>query len=233
MTRPNSLLLQPSSPPCSPRSQSASSIAARAAFQFSPINDDPPYRDAFLASKPARTILREVLGDLERARAAQVDDDSQSEVTSLGLVDKLKRFPTLSPLSASGSSGNALLAPFSSAGMANSALGGGLPGLNTGLRRNRSYPAMVGASMAMKDPGGPPCTLITHTMQTSQTQEMEDPPERGKVQPKHSVVRKTFQIPPTLNALQTVTPQAVIQRHTRADCGPQASPRQHNDDTRT
>ncbi|XP_037532337.1 trafficking kinesin-binding protein 1 [Nematolebias whitei] len=232
VTRPNSLLLQPSSPPCSPRSKSASSIAARAAFQFSPISDDPPYRDAFLASKPARTILREVLGDLERERAAQVDDDSQSEVTSLRLVDKLKRFPTLSPLSASGSSGNALLAPFSSAGMANSALGGGLPGLNTGLRRNRSYPAMVGASMAMKDPGGPPCTLITHTMQTSQTQEMEDPPERGKVQPKHSVVRKAFQIPPTVNALQTVTAQAVNQRRTRAEHGPQASTTQH-DDTRT
>uniref|UniRef100_A0A3Q3BGB7 Trafficking protein, kinesin binding 1a n=1 Tax=Kryptolebias marmoratus TaxID=37003 RepID=A0A3Q3BGB7_KRYMA len=147
-----SLLLQPSTPPGSPHSKSASSTAARPAFQFSPISDDPPYHDAFLASKPARTILREVLGDLKRERVAPVDDDSQTEMTNLGLVDKLKRFRTRSPLSASGSSGNALLAPFGSPGMANSTLAGGLPGLNTGLRRNRSYPAMVGASMAMKDP---------------------------------------------------------------------------------
>ncbi|XP_017265486.1 trafficking kinesin-binding protein 2 isoform X3 [Kryptolebias marmoratus] len=231
--RPSSLLLQPSTPPGSPHSKSASSTAARPAFQFSPISDDPPYHDAFLASKPARTILREVLGDLKRERVAPVDDDSQTEMTNLGLVDKLKRFRTRSPLSASGSSGNALLAPFGSPGMANSTLAGGLPGLNTGLRRNRSYPAMVGASMAMKDPGGPPCTLIPHTMQTSQTQETEHTPEKGKVQPNHSVVRKALHIPQTLNALEAVTPQTVIQRRTRADCRLRGSRRQDDDETRT
>lgn len=225
VTRPSSLLLQPPSPPCSPR-------PPRTAFQFSPVSDDPPYRDAFLASKPARTILREVLGDSERERAARVGGDSQSEVTSLGLVDKLRRFPTLSPLSAAGCSGSALLAPFSSTGVANSTLGGGLPGLNTGLRRNRSYPAMVGASMAMKDPGGPPCTLITHTIQTSQTQEMEAPPERGKVQPKPPV-RKAVPPPQTLNALKPVTRQTVVQRRTRADRRLQAPTRQDDDGTRT
>ncbi|KAM9798569.1 trafficking kinesin-binding protein 1 [Neosynchiropus ocellatus] len=138
--RPDSLPLQPSTPPNSPFKS-----AARPVFLFSPSEEDPPY-DAFLASKPARTILREVL--VEERERDQTDEDK----LNLGLVDKLKLFPTLS-------TANALLAP--------GALGGGLPGLNVGLRRNRSYPAMVGASMAMKDPGGPPSTeiLLPHTMQ--------------------------------------------------------------------
>ncbi|KAM8846821.1 trafficking kinesin-binding protein 1 isoform 2-T5 [Synchiropus picturatus] len=138
--RPDSLPLQPSTPPNSPFKS-----AARPVFHFSPSEEEPPY-DAFLASKPARTILREVLVE-ERER-----DQTEEDKLNLGLVDKLKLFPTLS-------TANALLAP--------SALGGGLPGLNVGLRRNRSYPAMVGASMAMKDPGGPPSTeiLLPHTMQ--------------------------------------------------------------------
>uniref|UniRef100_A0A087YLC4 Trafficking kinesin protein 1 n=1 Tax=Poecilia formosa TaxID=48698 RepID=A0A087YLC4_POEFO len=157
--------VQPCSPPCSPPQESASAATARPAFQFSPSKEDPPYYDAFLASKPARTILREVLMDLEREYDGEADEDGQNEVANLGLVDKLKRFRTLSAVSASVSSGSGLLAPFSSSG-----LGGGLPGLNAGLRRNRSYPAMVGASMAMKDPGGPPCALIPQTMQTSQPQ---------------------------------------------------------------
>uniref|UniRef100_A0A3B4UG06 Trafficking kinesin protein 1 n=1 Tax=Seriola dumerili TaxID=41447 RepID=A0A3B4UG06_SERDU len=150
----NTLLLQPSTPPNSPRSKSASFAMTGPVFQFSPTADDPPYYDTFLASKPARTILREVLGEAERERGAQADDDSQTEMLNLRLVDKLKSFRTLSPRTASVSSGNALLPSFGSTGLGNSGLGGGLPGLNAGLRRNRSYPAMVGASMAMKDPGG-------------------------------------------------------------------------------
>uniref|UniRef100_H2LN52 Trafficking kinesin protein 1 n=1 Tax=Oryzias latipes TaxID=8090 RepID=H2LN52_ORYLA len=152
LKRPDLLLLQPHTPPTSPDSKSCSSTSTAPAFQFSPSTEDPPYYDAFLASKPARTILREVLGEMERDK--QMDDDSQAEVTNLGLVDKLKQFRTLSPFSASASSGSALLASFGSGGVGNAALGGGLPGLNAGLRRNRSYPALVGASMAMKDPGG-------------------------------------------------------------------------------
>uniref|UniRef100_A0A8D3A101 Trafficking kinesin protein 1 n=1 Tax=Scophthalmus maximus TaxID=52904 RepID=A0A8D3A101_SCOMX len=151
--RPDTLLLQPSTPPNSPRSKPASSTTAGPAFHFSPSAEDNPFYDTFLASKPARTILREVLAEMERERGGQTDDDSQTEMLNLRLVDKLKRFRTLA---ASESSGNTLLAPFGSAGLGSSALGGGLPGLNAGLRRNRSYPAMVGASMAMKDPGGPP-----------------------------------------------------------------------------
>uniref|UniRef100_A0A1A8IVU0 Trafficking protein, kinesin binding 1 n=1 Tax=Nothobranchius kuhntae TaxID=321403 RepID=A0A1A8IVU0_NOTKU len=203
MKRPDTLLLQPSTPPSSPCSRSASFAAARPAFQFSPLKDDPPYYDAFLASKPARIILREVLGDLERE---QEDEDSQSEVTNLGLVDKLKRFRTLSPLSASASSSSTLLAPFSSSGLGSSVLGGGLPGLNAGLRRNRSYPAMVGASMAMKDPGGPPCTLIPQTVHDTEHKE-----ERDKET--ECVVQKAVRVPQTLHALE-----AVVQKHARPDC---------------
>uniref|UniRef100_A0A8C6KNA4 Trafficking kinesin protein 1 n=1 Tax=Nothobranchius furzeri TaxID=105023 RepID=A0A8C6KNA4_NOTFU len=206
MKRPDTLLLQPSTPPSSPRSRSASFAAASPEFQFSPLKDDPPYYDAFLASKPARIILREVLGDLERERGIQEDEDSQSEVTNLGLVDKLKRFRTLSPLSASASSSSALLAPFGSSGLGSSVLGGGLPGLNAGLRRNRSYPAMVGASMAMKDPGGPPCTLIPQTVHDTEHKEERDKETEW-------VVQKAVRVPQTLHALE-----AVVRRHARPDC---------------
>ncbi|MEQ2206762.1 hypothetical protein XENOCAPTIV_002567, partial [Xenoophorus captivus] len=219
--RPDTLLLQSSTPPSSPHEESASSTTARPAFQFSPSKEDPPFYDAFLASKPARTILREVLMDLEREYEGKMDEDGQNEVSNLGLVDKLKRFRTLSPVSASVSSGSALLAPFSSSG-----LGGGLPGLNAGLRRNRSYPAMVGASMAMKDPGGPPCTLIPQTMQTSHSQDPEEQTEEtGKVQTHPSVVRKAIHIPQTLHALEPATPQTIIQRHKR--------PNKHSKDSNT
>ncbi|KAJ0000163.1 hypothetical protein NQD34_012005 [Periophthalmus magnuspinnatus] len=170
--RPTSLLLMlPNTPPNSPRSclKSASSLDTRPVFQFSPCQEEPPYYDIFLASKPARTILREILGESERERGAQADDDSQMETSNLRLVDKLKRFRTLSPLSTSSGSA-ALLVPFSSTSLANGALGGGLTGLNAGLRRNRSYPALVGASMAMKDPGGTNILIP----QTTQSTELQD-----------------------------------------------------------
>lgn len=168
---PESLILQPSTPPNSPRSKSASFATASPAFHFSPANDDPPFYDTFLASKPACTILREVLGETEREREATSEDEFQAELLKLRLVDKLKCFHTLPAPAASISTGNALLSPFGPAGLGNGGLAGGLPGLNAGLRRNRSYPAMVGASMAMKDPGGPPTSelLIPHTMQGSYT----------------------------------------------------------------
>lgn len=173
------------------------------------------------------------MGELEREGTAQEDDDNQTEMTSLGLVDKLKCFPTLSPLSASGSTANALLAQLGATGMANNSLGGGLSGLNTGLRRNRSYPAMVGASMAMKDPGGHPRTLMPHAKQNSLTQGVEDTTEMDKVQPNPSVVRKVLHVPHSLNALKTVQPQSIIQRHTRADCRLQGSLNQDINETRT
>lgn len=194
--RPNSLLLMlPATPPNSPRScsKAASLSDTRPIFQFSPCQEEPPYYEIFLASKPARTILREVLGETEKERGAQSDDESQTETLNLGLVDKLKRFRTLSPLSAS--SGSALLAPFGS----NSTLSGGLSGLNAGLRRNRSYPALVGASMAMKDPGGTDI-LIPHTSHSTVSQDaskshsvppLVPPPARENVPKEKATRRKT------------------------------------------
>ncbi|KAM7382568.1 hypothetical protein PAMP_002294 [Pampus punctatissimus] len=224
--RPDTLLLlQPSTPPNSPRScsKSASSTTTCPVFQFSPSNDNPPYYDTFLASKPARTILREVLGEVERERGGQTDDDSQTEMLNLRLVDKLKRFRTVSPHAASVSSGSTLLAPFGATGLGNSTLGGGLPVLNAGLRRNRSYPAMVGASMAMKDPGGPPTTeiLIPHTMQAPHTVHTR---ELGKLQTtNHTLVTQTTHRPQTLHALETVAPQTITQRQVRPNKGLQDS----------
>ncbi|XP_042345859.1 trafficking kinesin-binding protein 1 isoform X3 [Plectropomus leopardus] len=222
--RPDTLLLQPSTPPNSPRSKSASSTTNRPVFQFSPSAEDPPFYDTFLASKPARTILREILGEAEREREGRLDDDSQTEKLNLRLVDKLKRFRTLSPHAGPASSGGSLLASFGSTGLGNSALGGGLPGLNAGLRRNRSYPAMVGASMAMKDPGGPPNAemVIPHTMQTPQ-QEMD------KMQTNHT---KAAHIPQTLHELDTAAPQTVKQTHTRPNfrLWHSTSSEQHSDD---
>lgn len=202
-------LLRPSTPPNSPmhhtRSKSFSSPSSSPVFQFSP--DDPPYYDTFLASKPARTILREVRGEAERERGAQTDNDSQSEVLNLQLVDKLKRFRTLSPLGSSVSSRNTLLAPFSSSGLGNSALGGGLPVLNAGLRRNRSYPAMVGASMAMKDPGGPHNTeiLIPHTLpHTQHTTCIQDV---GKSHKNHTLLTQDIHIPQEMVIPQIISPK--------------------------
>lgn len=229
VNRPNTLVLQPSTPPNSPRSKSATSTTPGPVFQFSPSSDDPPFYETFLASKPARTILREVLGEAERERGAKTDDGSQTDALKLRLVDKLKCFRTLPPHAATVSHGSTLLASFGSTGLGNSAMSGGLPGLNAGLRRNRSYPAMVGASMAMKDPGGPPSTdiLIPHTMQGPQAKLTEHTQE---------MVTKALHIPQTLNALETVTPQTIIQRHTRPNCGLPCSAshgQQSEDETRT
>ncbi|XP_029306822.1 LOW QUALITY PROTEIN: trafficking kinesin-binding protein 1 [Cottoperca gobio] len=214
--RPDTLLLlQPSTPPNSPRSKSASSTTTRPVFQFSPSTDDPPFFDTFLASKPARTILREVLGEAEKEQGGQTDDDSQTEKLNLRLVDKLKRFRTLTHHTASASSANTLLAPFGSTVLGNTGLGGGLPGLNAGLRRNRSYPAMVGASMAMKDPGGPPSAelVIPHMMQTPHTMSTQ---EMNKMQTNPTLA---IHIPQTLHELETVTPQTIKQRHARPNDG--------------
>ncbi|XP_028326316.1 trafficking kinesin-binding protein 1 isoform X3 [Gouania willdenowi] len=215
--RPDSLLLLPSIPPSSPPSKPASSSTTHPVFQFSPSSDDPPYYNTFLASKPARIILREVLGDAERDEPTE--DESQTERMNLHLVDKLKY---LRPLSSS----NAL---FASAGIRNGALGGAVPGLNAGLRRNRSYPAMVGASMAMKDPGGPPTTeiLIPHTVQTSHSRQTVQPQDVCRNQT-DDTIPKTAHIPQ--QTLEIVTPHTIKQRHTRLRDERQDSTRRHNDE---
>ncbi|XP_035280012.1 trafficking kinesin-binding protein 1 isoform X2 [Anguilla anguilla] len=152
----------PSTPPNSPtgQSQATPSPAASAPFQFG--SSSSPY-DNFLASRPASSILREVQ---EEARG-QADCESQTDVSvhNLRLVDKLKRFGVAQTEEAGpGAVGHApLLGPLSGLRRPRPLFGhpavtstiGGLPALNAGIRRNRSYPAMVGASMVMKGPGPP------------------------------------------------------------------------------
>uniref|UniRef100_A0AAY4BDP6 Trafficking protein, kinesin binding 1a n=1 Tax=Denticeps clupeoides TaxID=299321 RepID=A0AAY4BDP6_9TELE len=106
-----------------------------------------PAYENFLASRPARSILKEVAA---AGGAPARDCESQTDVSaySLNLVDKLKRLGLAGPTRGPVAGASPILGPL-----------GGLrrPGspfsLNEGMRRNRSYPAMVGASMAMKGPG--------------------------------------------------------------------------------
>ncbi|CAL8248482.1 unnamed protein product [Lota lota] len=179
---PSSLLCLPSTPPNSPtrrcRSKSMSSTPPAApppppppgaGFQFGP-PDEPLFYETFLASRPAQTILKEVLAEFDREPALPGSYQSRLEATNLRLVEKLKRFRTLGPPGGPKAAGGALLGAFGPSGLSSAAMGGGLgPVLNAGLRRNRSYPAMVGASMAMKDPGGPPSSTelyLGHALST-------------------------------------------------------------------
>ncbi|XP_062386161.1 trafficking kinesin-binding protein 1-like [Sardina pilchardus] len=131
---------RPSTPPNSPvrGTQSPASLAEPDDdFSFkSPSNEN------FLASRPARSILMEV------GEARDCESQTDVSVYNLNLVDKLKRLGLASP-GRGQSRGHAPIL---------GALGGlrrpGSPfSLNEGMRRNRSYPVMVGASMAMKGPG--------------------------------------------------------------------------------
>ncbi|XP_053719567.1 trafficking kinesin-binding protein 1-like isoform X1 [Synchiropus splendidus] len=138
--------LRPSTPPNSPTGQGV--VQTSEGFDFK----SPSY-DNFLASKPARSILKEVTRGM-RGRQRGRDCESQTDVSvtvhNLNLLDKVKRL---------GVAG----APGSSRAVSPSPILGPLGGLRRsvspfgpdGMRRNRSYPAMVGASMAMKAPGPP------------------------------------------------------------------------------
>ncbi|XP_063755288.1 trafficking kinesin-binding protein 1-like [Eleginops maclovinus] len=142
---PNPDPLRPSTPPNSPTGQGASAVPTCAGFDFK----SPSY-DNFLASKPARSILKEVTGGM-RGRQRGRDCESQTDVSvtvhNLNLLDKVKR------LGVAGAQGGRAMSP----GPILAPLGGlrrsGSPFGPDGMRRNRSYPAMVGASMAMKGPG--------------------------------------------------------------------------------
>ncbi|KAL0985293.1 hypothetical protein UPYG_G00155120 [Umbra pygmaea] len=152
----------PSTPPNSPthRLRRSKPISPVGPFDLSP--SGLPY-DNFLASKPASSILKEVRAEARSNESA--DDASQTDVSvsNLKLVDKLKRFSMAGDIrsSSSGNAGLAMLGPLGGLHRSGPPFGpsvgscpiGGLPTLNTGIRRNRSYPAMVGASMAMKGPG--------------------------------------------------------------------------------
>lgn len=140
---------KPSTPPNSPARCIPSPHSGRAdgADDFS--FKSPSYEN-FLASKPARSILKEVAA---AGGTGARDCESQTDVSvyNLNLVDKLKRLGLASPGATAGVAGVAGSRPILGP------LGGlrktGTPFTPEGLRRNRSYPAVVGASMAMKGPG--------------------------------------------------------------------------------
>ncbi|AWP04905.1 putative trafficking kinesin-binding protein 1 [Scophthalmus maximus] len=142
---PNPDPLAPSTPPNSPTGPGASAVLTSAGFDFK----SPSY-DNFLASKPARSILKEVTGGM-RGRQRGRDCESQTDVSvtyhNLNLLDKVKR------LGVAGAQGGRAMSPSPMLGPLGGLRRSGSPFGPDGLRRNRSYPAMVGASMAMKAPG--------------------------------------------------------------------------------
>ncbi|XP_016301231.1 trafficking kinesin-binding protein 1-like isoform X2 [Sinocyclocheilus anshuiensis] len=141
----------PSTPPNSPSKSKPTSLVLP--VDYSP--SDPPY-ETFLASRPASSILKEVREADERART---DTQCQTEVSvqNLRLVDKVKKF-SLAPRTLTPGIGRPG-PPFGAHAVVTSPIRG-LPVLNSGMRRNRSYPAMVGASMTMKGPGPPRQTSL-------------------------------------------------------------------------
>lgn len=136
--------LRPSTPPNSPTEQGPSSTMPSSDFDFK----SPSY-DNFLASKPARSILKEVTGRM-RGRQRGRDCESQTDVSvtvhNLNLLDKVKW------LGVAGASGGRAISPSPILGPLGGLRRSGSPFGPDGMRRNRSYPAMVGASMAMKAP---------------------------------------------------------------------------------
>uniref|UniRef100_A0A8C1TBC1 Trafficking protein, kinesin binding 1 n=1 Tax=Cyprinus carpio TaxID=7962 RepID=A0A8C1TBC1_CYPCA len=147
---PNRPITPPNSPTrCTPSPGSAVSDADTSM----PFSFKSPSYENFLASKPARSILKEVAG-VSGAQAKDCESQTDVSMYSLNLVDKLKRLGLASP-GASGATGGGIPRPSPLIGPLGGLRRAGSPfsPLNEGMRRNRSYPAMVGASMAMKGPG--------------------------------------------------------------------------------
>nr|XP_021503085.1 trafficking kinesin-binding protein 1 isoform X5 [Meriones unguiculatus] len=145
----------PSTPPNSPLQ---TPVASPPSVEFTCTSLSPPYSN-FLASKPASSILREVR---EKKRVRSSESQTDVSVSNLNLVDKVRRFgvaravnsgrahiPTLTedqpPLCGATGPAQALVP------------GGPLPegltlGCPSGIRRNRSFPTMVGSSVQMRAP---------------------------------------------------------------------------------
>ncbi|XP_040044245.2 trafficking kinesin-binding protein 1 isoform X3 [Gasterosteus aculeatus] len=134
-------------PLSSPAGEEASAAPTSAGFDFK----SPSY-DNFLTSEPARSILKEVTGRM-RGRQRGKDCESQTDVSvtvhNLNLLDKVKR------LGVAGGPGGRAMSPGPILGPLGGLRRSGSPFGPDGMRRNRSYPAAVGASMAMKGPGPP------------------------------------------------------------------------------
>ncbi|XP_026534254.1 trafficking kinesin-binding protein 1-like [Notechis scutatus] len=150
----------PSTPPNSPM-QTPSSSPPSFEFKCSSL----PY-DNFLASKPANSILKEVR-DKNNIRNSESQTDVS--VSNLNLVDKVKRFGIAKVISSgetqalklTDKQGPIFYGSKKSGGLLPESLPLGCPvvttaiggiQLNTGIRRNRSFPTMVGSSMQMKGP---------------------------------------------------------------------------------
>uniref|UniRef100_A0A673T7G3 Trafficking kinesin protein 1 n=1 Tax=Suricata suricatta TaxID=37032 RepID=A0A673T7G3_SURSU len=156
----------PSTPPNSPMQTPTSSPPS---FEFKCTS--PPY-DNFLASKPASSILREVR---EKKSVRSSESQTDVSVSNLNLVDKVRRLgvarvvnsgrahvPALTedqgPLLCGPPGPTQALVP---GGLVPEGLPLGCPSvtsaigglqLASGIRRNRSFPTMVGSSMQMKAP---------------------------------------------------------------------------------
>lgn len=145
---------RPTTPPNSPtrHTPSPGSVVSDSDTSL-PFSFKSPSYENFLASKPARSILKEVAG-VSGAQAKDCESQTDVSMYNLNLVDKLKRLGLASP-GASGASGGGIPRPSPLIGPLGGLRRAGSPfsPLNEGMRRNRSYPAMVGASMAMKGPG--------------------------------------------------------------------------------
>ncbi|ROL45905.1 Trafficking kinesin-binding protein 1 [Anabarilius grahami] len=145
---------RPTTPPNSPtrRTPSPGSVVSDSDTSM-PFSFKSPSYENFLASKPARSILKEVAG-VSGAQAKDCESQTDVSMYNLNLVDKLKRLGLASP-GASGATGGGIPRPSPLIGPLGGLRRAGSPfsPLNEGMRRNRSYPAMVGASMAMKGPG--------------------------------------------------------------------------------
>ncbi|XP_029920123.1 trafficking kinesin-binding protein 1 [Myripristis murdjan] len=140
--------MRPSTPPNSPTGQGGSVIPPGGSAD-NPVGFDfkSPSYDNFLASKPARSILKEVTRGRQRARDCESQTDVSVTVHNLNLVDKVKRLGVAGAPGGRAVSPGPILAPLGGLRRSASPFG------PDGIRRNRSYPAMVGASMAMKGPG--------------------------------------------------------------------------------
>ncbi|XP_051527654.1 trafficking kinesin-binding protein 1-like isoform X2 [Myxocyprinus asiaticus] len=145
---------RPSTPPNSPTRHTASpGEAVSDSDTATPFSFKSPSYENFLASKPARSILKEVAG-VSGSQAKDCESQTDVSMYNMNLVDKLKRLGLASP-GASGATGGGIPRTSPLIGPLGGFRRAGSPfsPLNEGMRRNRSYPAMVGASMAMKGPG--------------------------------------------------------------------------------
>lgn len=162
--------IMPSTPPNSPMQTPSSSPPS---FEYTCTS--PPY-DNFLASKPASSILKDVRGEKKGMHSSECQTDVS--VSNLNLVDKVKRIGIARVVGPGTAVSQAApltddqrfflggsqrpVRPFVPGGFVPESVPVGCPTvvtnsitgiqLNSGIRRNRSFPTMVGSSMQMKAP---------------------------------------------------------------------------------